>query len=309
MFKHKSGIQLALMTAGISGISIFVNKLAVGFIKPPVLYTGLKNVMAGMLILAALVALKKLPQLVRLKSRHWLTLLTVGIIGGYVPFYLFFTGLAGADVVAGAIIQKTLIFWVALMAMTFLKEKLSVLTLAGVLVLFYANAAVGGFKGFAYSVSELYILAATLLWSVETIIVKKALSDFDPMILAFGRMGIGSALLLLTAHFTSPAGLGAVASLTVTQWSLTALTALSLFAYVTSWYGALAKAEAITVMALLVPATLITNLLSAAFLTHTLSYPAIIQMALMVLGVGLFLYGRKYAGYNDAKNRLVQKAN
>lgn len=302
MFRNKTGIQLALMTAVISGVSVFVNKFAVGLIKPPVLFTGLKNVMVGLILLSLLLATRKIGTLKNLTKKQWGQLLAVGVVGGYIPFYLFFSGLASTDAVAGAIIHKSLVFWVALLAWPLLKEKMTFLKLAAVMILFYANAMVGGFKGFSYGAGELMILTATLFWAVENVIAKKALTSMDPEILTFGRMGIGSLLLLATAYIQAPTGLMTLTSLSLTSWAVLVATALTLFAFVSTWYRALQKEEAITVTALLVPATLITNLLNALLVTHTWNMQGTYQLALMVLGTGLWIYASRKKDLSFAKN-------
>ena len=50
------GIYLSLLTAVISGISIFVNKFAVDAIKPALYFTSVKNVAVAVLIVAIVLA-------------------------------------------------------------------------------------------------------------------------------------------------------------------------------------------------------------------------------------------------------------
>ncbi len=288
-----SGVQLAFLTAVISGISVFINKFAVGMIKPPVLFTGVKNAVVGVLLFAVLLGLKKSSLLKKLSIKQWGKLAVIGVVGGYVPFYLFFTGLAGTSAVNAAIIQKTLVFWVALLAWPLLKEKLSLPKLIGVMLLFYANAVIGGFFGFTFSSGEWMILAATIFWAVENVFAKQVLKDLDPDVVTFGRMGIGSALLLVTAHFSAPMGLSTLLHLSTTQWFWLLATAATLLLYVMTWYRALKVEKATTVTAILVSATLITNILNAIFVTHSWNLVATYQLLLMVAGLALFLAGAK----------------
>ena len=48
------------------------------------------------------------------------------MIGGSVPFVLFFEGLARAEATQAAFIQKTLVVWVALLAVPLLRERFGV---------------------------------------------------------------------------------------------------------------------------------------------------------------------------------------
>lgn len=282
------GIHLALITAFISGVSIFVNKFAVGVITPPLVFTSTKNFLVGVLVLLVLVLSGKWKKLSRTRSHDRAKLLAISVVGGSLPFYLFFTGLAMIPAVNAAIIHKTLVLWVAVLAAPFLGERLSKLQGIAVLLMFLGNLMVGGFEGFTFSIGELMVLAATLLWSAETILAKKVLSGVDPDIVTWSRMGVGSLFLMGASLFIAPRGLMGVFSLTGGQLFWMSLTAVFLLGYVTSWYRALQHAPAVLVSSVLVLSTLITNVLSAVFITHNLMPVIIPQAALMILGLGLY---------------------
>ena len=57
------------------------------------------------------------------RPRGWLALLGIAAIGGSVPFVLFFEGLSRADATQAAFIHKTLVIWVALIAVPLLGER------------------------------------------------------------------------------------------------------------------------------------------------------------------------------------------
>jgi len=77
-------------------------------------------------------------------------------------------------------------------------------------------------------------------------------------------------------------------------WTL--LTAVFLLGYVVTWYSALKRAPASYVAALLVPAALITNVLSAFFITGALTEAQVLASFLMVLGTTFIIfYARKSA--------------
>lgn len=285
--KINKGIYLALMAAVISGVSIFVNKFAVEAIKQPLVFTTIKNIGVALLLITIIVMTGKWKKLLILKKNEIVKLFLIGIIGGSIPFYLFFTGLSQTSAVNGAIIQKTLVIWVAILALPFLKEKISFKKAVLVALLFGANVLVGGFKGFKFNNGELLILVATMFWAVETIIVKKALVKIDPMILVSARMGIGSIVLLTMSAILQPVALGKAFSLNGSQWFWLILTMVTLLGYVTTWYTSLKYASAITVMAILVGSTLITNILSAVFITHSFNTLMVIQALTMIAGIVL----------------------
>ena len=91
-------------------------------------YTTAKNAVAGvLLVLLALFAGTRARRAPRLRARptrrQWLALFGVGVIGGSVPFVLFFEGLARAQATQASFIQKTLVVWVALLAVPLLHER------------------------------------------------------------------------------------------------------------------------------------------------------------------------------------------
>lgn len=289
------GIYLALITAFISGIANYVNKFAVAAIQPPLVFTAVKNAGVGLLIIAILLVLRKRKQLKKVKKREWLYLILIGIIGGSVPFYLFFTGLSQIPAINASLIHKTLVIWVALLAIPLLKERLSPLQIFAVIILFGSNLFIGGFKGFQYSDGEIYVLLATMLWAVENILAKRILPKVDPDIVTAARMGFGSIILLTAAWASAPTALLKSLSLTSTQWFWLLLTMATLLGYVSSWYRALKLAPATTVTAVLVAGTLVTNLLTVIFETHTFNVMTAIQSGLIIFGIALFWFSAKTA--------------
>lgn len=282
------GIYLSLLTAFISGFSIFINKYAVDAIKPALYFTSIKNFSVALLIFALILVTKDWKKFAKLTRRELTYLVLIGIVGGSLPFYLYFTGLSQTSAVNAAIIHKTLVFWVAIMAIPVLKEKISKGQIMAVLLLFAGNIFVGGFKGFEFSKGEAMLLAATVLWAVENILAKKILSSVEPNIVTAFRMGLGS-LILMTATFISvPQVFHKSLTLSSSQIFWVFLTVVSLFAYTTTWYRALKYAPAITVTSVLVSSTLVTNILSAIYITHSWNAVLTIQSILIFSGLALF---------------------
>jgi drug/metabolite transporter (DMT)-like permease len=189
--------------------------------------------------------------------------------------------------VNGAIIHKTLVLWVALFAIPFLGEKLSKIGWVAVLAIFAANVLVGGFGGFTFSVGELYVLAATVFWAAEIILAKKVLPKVDPDLLVEARMGIGALMLLSMSVILKPEALSSVLTLTPDKLFWILLTMASLLAYLVVWYRGLKIAPATTATAVLVTSTLVTNMLSAIFVTHSINTLLILKS--LLVGTGLFI--------------------
>jgi len=294
---------LAIVTAVISGFSNFLNKIAVTTIKDPVFFTTLKNSIVAIFIIGIILIFKKWREVTRLDKKHLLKLFLIGIIGGSLPFALFFTGLAKTSAINAALIHKTLFIWVLLLAIPILKERLSKIQWLGVSAIFAANLIVGGFIGFNYNSGELMILAATILWAIENVIAKIALKDISALIVAGARMAVGS-LILLGFVFVR-GGAPAIFALNPEQWLWTLIPAILLMGYVTTWYTALKYAPATYVATLLVPATLVTNVLSAIFITHSFALPQIVSAGLFALGIILMVFFSKKAAAMPQYGRIT----
>ena len=119
------GIQLALGTALISGFSIFISKILVSSMDP-VVFTALKNIFVAAVLSLFVFRSRYIHQIQKLTRPDWVRLILIGIVGGSIPFALFFTGLSMTSAGMGAILHKTLFIWIALLAIPFLREKLSI---------------------------------------------------------------------------------------------------------------------------------------------------------------------------------------
>jgi drug/metabolite transporter (DMT)-like permease len=265
--RRASGIAFAFTTAVTSGVAIFVNAHAVRHFGDATVFTTAKNAVAGALLLVlalttarpAGAAASTAPR----GRRRGLALLGVAVIGGSVPFVLFFEGLARAEATQAAFIQKTLVVWVALLAVPLLRERFRKPHALAIVLLLAGQAWLAGHAGtVAFGAGEAMILAATLLWSVEVVYVKHLLAALPPRTLAAARMGIGTALLVGWVAVSGKAG--AFAALDAGQWQWILVTGLILTAYVATWYAALARAQAIDVTAVLVFGAVVTALLSGA---------------------------------------------
>ena len=207
----------------------------------------------------------------------------VGVIGGSVPFVLFFEGLARAEATQASFIQKTLVIWVALLAVPLLRERFGWPHVLAIVLLIAGQAYLVGHSGtIAFGTGEAMILAATLLWAVEVVYVKRLVGPIPPRLLAAARMGFGTVLLL--AWVAVSGRTGALTGLDAKQWQWLLLTGLLLSAYVATWYAALARAQAVDVTAVLVFGAAITALLSGVVDGATVNA---VGIGLVVLGTAI----------------------
>jgi drug/metabolite transporter (DMT)-like permease len=290
------GIALAFAAAATSGIAVFVNGYGVRAVPDATVYTTAKNLVAaaGLLVVAAVafragrapaVGPRHAP-----RPRQWLALAAVGAIGGSVPFVLFFEGLSRASSTHAAFIQKTLVVWVALLAVPLLGERLRAAHVAAVALLVGGLVALdGGLAGFAFGGGELMILTATLLWSLEIILVKRLLRGVAPTIVGLARMGLGVVLLLgwvtVSGRWSGLAGLDAVG------WGWALLTGAVLAGYVVAWFTALSLAPAVDVTAILVVGAVITGLLDTLVRGAPLPAATLVGMALLAAGAAVAASG------------------
>lgn len=253
------GLTFALMAMVISGVSVFANgQLIKGM--DPIVQTVIKNGIVGIMITAWLLASKKLSGLTKLTGGEWAKLGLVALIGGSLSFGLFFTGLKMTGTIDGSLIQKSMVVWVLLLAIPLLREKVS-LWLAIAAGGLYAVNFLGGTRFGSFGMGHAMVLAATILWSFESIMIKKFMQSMNTDLLLFGRMVLGSVLLFGYMVMTGRQGL--IPAITATQWQGLLLVSVLLFGYVMMWYRALRYAPAVHVSSILVGATVITTALSS----------------------------------------------
>ena len=253
------GVSLALTTALISGVAVFLNSQAVRAFPDATLFTTLKNSVAALVLLGAALAAGGLPR--GLGSRRWLGLVALGIVGGSVPFLLFFNGLAAASAPAAAIIHKTLFIWVALLAVVVLRERLGPWVFGALGVLLAAQLMIQPPAGVSWGGGESLIALATAFWAVETVIARRLLASVPALTAGTARMGFG--LMVLTGYLAFSGRLGLIATLGIAQWAWVIGTGVLLACYVATWYGALKRAPATVVTAVLTLGAPITALLQA----------------------------------------------
>ena len=208
------------------------------------------------------------------------------------PFLLFFQGLSSASAASASLLQKTLFIWVALLAVPLLRERLGLWQVLGLAIL-----AVGQFllqpltRWGGWGTGETFILIATWLWAVETILAKKVLVWMSPHTAALGRMAIGA--LVMWAFLTITGRAGRALTLNDTQWFWVMITAVLLMAYVWTWYSALKWAPATLVTSVLTIGAIVTILLSALLDRHAVTTPQVVAISLLVLGAALFAFARR----------------
>jgi drug/metabolite transporter (DMT)-like permease len=260
----RTGLWLALAAAIVSGVAVFINAYGVRSVPDATVYTTAKNLVAATVLIGLFAANRPArPTSVRLTRGRLAGLVAIAVIGGSIPFVLFFEGLARAGSTQSAFIQKTLVVWVALLAVPLLGERLGPLHVAAIGTLVVGQAVLaGGVDRLRLGTGEWLVAAATLLWAVEVVLARRLLRDVPADLLAVARMGGGVVLLLgwvaVSGRWHTLAGL------TASGWAWAGLTGLILAGYVALWFAALAAAPAVDVTAVLVLAAVVTGGLNIA---------------------------------------------
>lgn len=295
-----TGLAVAAATALVSGVSIFVNSYGVHAVASPVLYTTAKNIVAAVVLTAfALTAPRARrsaplgrspdhgPVTVRGQFARRVALAYVGVVGGGLAFVLFFNGLAVSEPAPAAFWRDTLVVWVAILAAPTLRERMNWWNLASIALLVAGEIVItGGVGTLSADHGELDVLASSVLWALEVVIVKRLLRDVAPATLSVVRMSVGS--LTLVGYLAASGGLGGLVELDVHQLAWVALTGLLLAGYVGTWMTALSRARAVDVTSILVAGALVTSVLQAT--AGTLAYST------NLLGLGLIAGGVALVG-------------
>jgi drug/metabolite transporter (DMT)-like permease len=287
---RKTGLLLALATACISGVAVFLNSYGVKAFGDATTYTTAKNVIAALVLLALIGSLsagRSSAVLTRpTRPGQWAGLAVVGVFGGAIAFALFFEGLALASATDAAFLQKTLLVWVAILAVPLLGERIGALQVGAIALLVLGQIGLAGGVTTLFGRGQLMVLGATLIWAGEVIIAKRLLADLSSWTVGLTRMGVGS-LVLISWTLLRGNG-GALTALTGNQWMWVLLTGVILAAYVSTWFAALSRAPAVDVTAVLVIGAVITALLAAAVKGSPL-VPELGWVALVLAGTALVI--------------------
>lgn len=299
----KKGFFLALGTALISGFANFFNKFGMNALgKDAFQYTALKNIVVAAILTLIIFSPFILKKIKNLSRKEWLRLGLIGLVGGSIPFLLFFKGLSLTSPVSASFIHKTLFVWVAILAFPILKEKLGKLQFLALAILLTGSIIFNGFSGFKFGYAEILILIATILWAVENIIAKITLKTVDPLVVAWGRMFFGSIILVLFLLFTG--NISGMLDISINQAGWITLVSVFLCGYVVTWYSALRKMPVVVAASVLVLASPITALLNSIFVTHNLPQDKIWGAVIVSAGVILLW---KFKGRIKDKKQFNEK--
>ena len=268
------GYAFAVLNAVISGVAVYVNSLGVATFQSPTLYTALKNGLVGVLLLVPVIILgRERQRFQQMSSRDWAWLLAVAVVGGSVPYALFFTGLKMTNAVTGSLGDHLQFALVAVLAVLLLKERLTPTLWAGLLVLPDLLGGIGvalvgtNLNLVRWNTGTALILASTVLFAVEWVIVKHLLRGrLHPFTVMTAKMTLGS--ILLFAYLAARGGLSPVLHLSGKQGGYLVATGLILLCFTASIFIAIRHARVSAVMAIGAGAPLVTVAIQLAANHH-----------------------------------------
>jgi len=284
--KYKKGLILALMAAIVSGFSVFLNKIAESNWSNSNIYTTEKNIVAALLLSGILIGVLKYKTLLEIKGADWIKIVLIGLIGGSIPFLLFFKGLSLTDAASAGFWNKTIFVWVAILAWPILKEKLGKIQILAFGLIILGNLSLLWPFKLVLDRASILILVATLIWALEYIIAKNFMAQIKVEVLAWGRMFFGSIFLILYLIFTNQASGLIHTSMSQLPWLL--IVGVMLFIYVISWYGALKKLPVALTAAIITIASPITTLLNNWYYDKALPNNFTICFSLILIGIIFF---------------------
>jgi drug/metabolite transporter (DMT)-like permease len=283
------GYAAAVLAAAVSGLAVFYNGFGVRLFPDATLYTTLKNTVVGVLVLAPLALVPGVRrELGRLDRRRWALLGALALVGGSVPYVLFFEGLRQTTPATGAVLNHLQFVVVALLAVPLLRERVTPAMWLGLAVLLVGAVLGTDVGALRWNRGAALVLASTVLFGGGFVLARYLLRDLSTSTVMAARMTAGAALLL--AYSGATGRLGIVAHLSGLQWRFVLVSGLVLLAFTAATLVAIKHAEVTTVIAIGMAAPAVTLLLQeAAGRTVRLATADVAGMALTLLAVAVVL--------------------
>lgn len=297
------GLVLVLGTVLVSGVSNFVNFRAVQGTDVDAWIT-MRNAAVALMLVPLAVLLGNGAR-VRLSRADWARLAVIGLVGGSVPFLLYFHGfqLAAAEggAAAASLGYRSLFLMATVLGLLALRERVPRRFPVAAALLFAGNVLLLSLTGPVWTDGTALVLLATALWACEYTISKRLLATLPSSTVALGRMGFGAAFLWLFLGMTGQAA--SVVTFAPADWMNLALSALLLFAFVTTWYAGLRTVDLSVASSLLVLAFPITWILGILTSGDGVAVGPLAGTLAILAGAGLVVWLATHRAFRDAPAR------
>lgn len=302
---YEKGLLLALMTALISGFSVFVNGAAVK-LGDPFQYTTLKNLGALIFLFVAAFLLKDFKYFRGLSKKQWMQLVLIGLVGGSIPFLLFFWGLKLGGPAISSFIFRSLFIFAGVFGYLLLKEKPEPKDIAAGLVMLVGNAfLISGPIVFGFG--QLLVLGATLLWSLEYTISRKVLASVHPRVVMISRMLFGCAVLIV--FLAANDSISSLFAINIEIFAWLVLTSLFLFGFLFTWYNALKYVPVLRATAILALGGVITsvlNMLVGKPITLSVAFGLFLILVGVLVMIGIASILRAISKFKELHTSLME---
>jgi drug/metabolite transporter (DMT)-like permease len=281
----RRGYYYAGLNAVISGFAVFINSYGVKLFSDSTLYTTLKNAVVGIALLIPLVMFSsRRAEWGKLRPKQWALLLLLAVIGGSVPYALFFRGLQLTTPVTSSLINHAQFLIVALLAILLVGERIGPLMWGALLLLLVGTTLGLNIQAVRWNEGAALIALSTLLFAAAVVLAKFLLRDLSTQTVMTAKMSIGSLFLLGYVAYTGR--LGAVTTLSLTQWAFVLGTGLILLAFTATAFLALRYTTATAATAIPAAAPLITTALVIG-VTQQIKLTSIDQLGLALTAIAL----------------------
>ncbi|MFZ0216706.1 MAG: DMT family transporter [Candidatus Dormiibacterota bacterium] len=298
------GYLFAALAAIVSGVSVYVNSFGVRLFADATVYTMLKNGVVGFVLLLLLALSWRRWHVYRALSRRQLVwLIVLAVVGGSVPYVLFFHGLQLTDPVTGALLNHLQFAFVALIAAVFLRESLAPAMWAAVALILVGTTLGTNLGHIHWNLGAWMVLGSTLLFAIDFVITKHLLRDLPTLTVMAAKMTLGS--IILVGLVAASGDLAAVGQLTARQWTFVIATGLILLVFTATMFIAIRRIPVTAVVAIGMGAPIITALVDFAASGH-LRLPLVNSLGLLatlVAVAGILILGTRRA----AQDRHLQR--
>jgi drug/metabolite transporter (DMT)-like permease len=263
----RTGYYFAALNAIISGFAIYIQGQSVKLFSDATLYATLKNAVVGVALLIPVVFMaSSRAEVRRLSGRQWGLLGLLAVVGGSVPYALFAAGLKLTTPVTSSLLNHAQFLIVAVLAIIFLGERIGLIVWLAMLALLVGTTLSGtaqqrSVQSLVWSQGTLLVAVSTLLFAAGFVLAKYLLRDLSIMTVMTAKMSGGAALLL--GYVAVTGRLGAVSTLSATQWENVLATGLILLAFTITAFIALRHITVTAATAIPAAAPLITFALTA----------------------------------------------
>lgn len=299
---NKSIGIIAVLLAVFFWASTFAGtKLGLENISPYTL-AFLRALIASIILLIIVLAQKQFKQVITIFKKHFFTVVILGIAGVFLIYVFQNLGLQRTSSAVGSVILNINPIFILILATLFLREKLSLNKILGIIIGFLGMALIV-FSGESWDsiwqsqsfLGNILVLGAAVSWSVYSIVNKKISDKYGAYVLTLVSFIIGTILLLPMMLFFEETG--AISTLPLKSWLI--IIYLGLFgsgAALLTWNIAINKMDASKAAAFIYLIPVVAIIIGVLFLNESFTLIDIIGTGFVLIGIYL----------TEKKNATVQ---